>query len=279
VFTRRRGLESKNSTEVLKMLGMETKDEEHNEAYPGVMEPGAPYMKPSLKEPPAQKSWNPRRTANLIGMGAMRGRGTGDSAPLMKPVLWAKPLNEVDSEDIAANVKGKDELNILDFEEQNEILATEECLTVQVAMDSGAIKHVTPPDCLPQGVKVHSGDTRNFQAANGGTIKNYGTAEVTIKGSNDRQANVLYHVAEVTRTLHATGQVCDQGFEVLHTKHGAVTVPEGHLSQFLVADAVVAKYPRRNGGLYVAEFKVTAPKPRPPPNDAGSGFTRPGAPQ
>jgi hypothetical protein len=186
----------------------------------------------------------------------------------MMPVKWAKPPHEV---------KTQDEVHILDYEQGGDILgAEEEYVTVQVVMDSGAIKHVTPPDCLPQGVEVHrSAGMRNFQAANGGSIKNYGTASVTIEGDNQRQANCVYNVADVTRTLHAAGPICDEGFEVLHTKHGAVTVPEGHLSQFLVPDQVVAKYPRKAGGLYVADFKVRAPRNR-AADTPETGFTRPG---
>ena len=246
--------------------------------YPSVMKPGEPYMKPKFRrEDGISSSWNPSRKATLIGTPAVGGRGTGDAAPLMMPVLKAKPPVEAAGRASEGALQKRNELNILDFEQNDEILATEDYITVQVAMDSGAIKHVTPPNCLPGGVQVKSGDQRNFQAANGGTIKNYGTAEVTLQGENQRQANCVYHVADVTRTLHATGQMCDQGLEVLHTRYGAVVVPEGHLSQFLVAEEVRAKYPRKEGGLYLAEFKVSAAKARGPPGDAATGFTRPGA--
>ena len=84
-------------------------------------------------------------------------------------------------------------------------------------------------------------------------------------------------MADVTRTLHATGQICDQGYETLHTKYGAVVVPEGSLSRFLAEDMVVTKYSRKNGGLYLAEFQVTAPKAQAVPGSPEADFTRQGA--
>ena len=175
-----------------------------------------------------------------------------------------------------AEGKINDGVHIVDYETE-EILAAEEVITVQVALDSGAVRHVTPPSCIPEGVHVDGRNTRNFQAANGGTIKNYGQARVSMKGNNQRMSECIYNVADVTRTLHATGQICDQGYETLHTKHGAVVVPEGALSQFLVAEDVVTKYSRKNGGLYVAEFQVTAPKMQAVPGNTEAGFTRQGA--
>ena len=167
-------------------------------------------------------------------------------------------------------------MNIVDYDKE-EILAAEEVISVQVALDSGAVRHVTPPTCIPQGVHVDGRNTRNFQAANGGTIKNYGQARVSMKGTNQRMSECIYNVADVTRSLHSTGQICDHGFETLHTKHGAVVVPEGSLSQFLAEDMVVTKYPRKNGGLYLAEFQVTAPKAQAVPGDPEADFTRQGA--
>ena len=164
----------------------------------------------------------------------------------------------------------------MDFE-PNEILAAEESITVQVAMDSGAIKHVTPPSCIPRGVAVREGNVQNFMAANGGSIKNYGQARVGLESSENKNTEIVYNVADVTRTLHSTGQICDQGYETLSTRHGAVVLPEGALSQFLVAEDVVAKYPRRNGGLYIAEYKVTAPRSSEAQGGPDTGFGGQGA--
>ena len=98
-----------------------------------------------------------------------------------------------------------------------------------------------------------------------------------MKGSNQRMSECIYNVADVTRTLHSTGQICDHGYETLHTKYGAVVVPEGSLSKFLAEDMVVTKYARKSGGLYLAEFQVTASKAQAVPGDPEADFTRQGA--
>ena len=84
-------------------------------------------------------------------------------------------------------------------------------------------------------------------------------------------------VADVTRFLHSTGQICDTNKEVLYTSQGCVVVPADTLSKFLKKEDVLVKYPRR-GGLYVAKMKARAPKT----GGAGggkSGFTRQGGVQ
>ncbi len=162
------------------------------------------------------------------------------------------------------------------FWEDEEVMLTEDVIKVEVAMDSGAIAHVTPPDCIPRGVEVNEGMARNFIAANGGSIKNYGKARVALEDKFKAQSECIYNVADVTRTLHSTGQICDQNFEVLYTKKGCAVVPEGALSRFVQECDVAARYPRKNGGLYVAEFTVTAPKPRGTGGEAAPGFARQG---
>ena len=166
-------------------------------------------------------------------------------------------------------------VNVLDWD-GNDIMNTEECIRIEVAMDSGAIAHVMRPDCVPAGVKVDETHARNFTAANGGAIKNYGKARVEMMDTLSKNRNeCINNVAEVTRNLHSTGQVCDQGFECLHMKEGCAVIPEGTLSKFLKEADVVTKYPRRNKGLYIAEFMVKAPSAQ---GDAKEpGFARQGA--
>ena len=189
------------------------------------------------------------------------GCGTGQAESL--PTLPGKPS--------AGN-----EIAVLDYDEDEEVLLTEQVMKVQVAMDSGAIAHVTPPDCVPRDCPLDESRRRNFTAANGGSIKNYGQARVELVDDKQGQAECVYNVAEVTRTLHSTGQVCDQDFECLYMKQGCVVVPEGTLSRFLEDKDIVTRYPRRDGGLYVAEFTVRAPQLK--QNDGGTpaDFTRRG---
>ena len=211
-----------------------------------------------------EQTWNPARrpgrfTCNEL---TLRGRGTGDAAPLMSPVA-AKPQDDSLG------------LHVIDWEEEDGVLLAEDTIKVEVAMDSGAIAHVTPPSCIPRGVEVNEANARNFTAANGGSIKNYGKARVAMTDRYSKQSECVYNVADVTRTLHSTGQVCDQNFEVLYTKKGCVVVPENTLSMMVQEQNVVAKYPRKNGGLYVAEFMVRAPSAKPDDSNTPD-FTRRG---
>jgi hypothetical protein len=54
-----------------------------------------------------------------------------------------------------------------------------------------------------------------------------------------------------------------------------VVVPENTLSMMVQEQNVVAKYPRKNGGLYVAEFMVRAPSAKPDDSNTPD-FTRRG---
>ena len=172
-------------------------------------------------------------------------------------------------------VQSGQDLNFLNWE-RPEVLLTDDVLRVEVAMDSGAIAHVTPPGCVPAGAKLDAMGAQNFTAANGGSIKNYGETRLSLEDRMKNQMECDYNVADVTRTLHSTGQVCDHDFEVLYTKLGCAVVPEGILSQYLQEQDVVAKYPRKGGGLYVAEFLVTAPKPKDMADGIEAGFARRG---
>ena len=76
-------------------------------------------------------------------------------------------------------------------------------------------------------------------------------------------------VAEVTKSLHSTGQMCDAGLEVLYTDKGALVLPAGYLRQYVERQDVLLTYHREGPmGLYTAVFDVKDPQPE--------GFTRPG---
>jgi len=209
-----------------------------------------------------------------------------DSTRIMKPKCTQQqccgvtgvigiPSDELLSE-TPRRSKAQDGINMLFWEQEEDLLMADDTIKVEVAMDSGAIAHVTPPDCVPRGVEVDEAKVRNFTAANGGSIKNYGKARVAMTDKFNAESECVYNVADVTRTLHSTGQIADQGFEILYTKHGCAVVPEGLLSQHVKDSDIAARYPRRNGGLYVAEFTVTAPKPRAEESAIDPGFARQG---
>ena len=155
-------------------------------------------------------------------------------------------------------------------EENDEVNAAEDVLTVPVALDSGTVEHVAGPAHLPAStpvVKPASGrKSRNFVGANGSHIANYGEAAVEMEQEDETVISGSFHVADVTRPLHSTSRICDSvskscpaGHEVLYTKGEAVVVPEGSFSRFLGQVRRVATY-KRTGGLYVARMKLRTPK-------------------
>ena len=168
-------------------------------------------------------------------------------------------------------------VDVVEFAEgPGEINAADGEVDVYVAMDSGAIGHISPKEAMPAGVNLQTGPNginRDLVAANGGAITNHGTAEVELVTEDDKAFNCTMMVADVTRPLHSTGVVCDTGKEVLHTAKGAVVVPAGSLSKHVTKAMIMARYPRK-GGLYLARYRVRAP--RRPGAAKPAGFTRQG---
>ncbi len=175
-------------------------------------------------------------------------------------------------------------IGTIDYEDEEDdaIMAAEEEIEVDVAIDSGCVCHAVKPGDVPAGVAVTQSPNRrrrNLVAANGSDMENYGDATVEMVQENGHVIGSTLTVTDVTRPLHSTSQVCDtasgacpDGHEVLYTKAGATVVPDGALSRFLGSVRHVANYPRR-GGLYVAKMKIRAPRTRnarttPGPNPA-----------
>ncbi len=159
----------------------------------------------------------------------------------------------------------------------DEINNADEELEVYVTMDSGAITHIGPREAMPRGAELkadENGVTRNFVAANGIEITNHGRTIVEMETPEGQAITCPFQVADVTRPLHSTGQICDAQKEILHTARGAVVVPAGALSRHLRGTKIIAKYPRRNG-LHMGRFKVRNPKGG--NEDRKPGFTRQGA--
>jgi hypothetical protein len=172
---------------------------------------------------------------------------------------------------------GSDILAPLEYEDDDlEINAAEEELTIFVTADSGAVAHVTPPETVPRGAVIDSSAVRgNFVAANGTRIINHGKTAVSLV-SEGKSLNSNFQVADTNRTLHSTGQTCDAGHEVLYMAKGAVVVKAGTLSRFLDNKDVIVKYPRPEKGLYMAEMKIRAPRMLAKKNEAAD-FPRQGA--
>ncbi len=162
-----------------------------------------------------------------------------------------------------------------DEEDDPEILAATNEIDIEVAIDSGAVAHVAGPNHLPGNTPVEQpedGKLRNFVAANGGKIKNFGEADVAMVQDSGQDICNTFQVADVSRPLHSVGVITDTKKEVLFTSAGAVVVPDRALSKFLGTIKAIAKYPRK-GGLYVAKMRAKNPKPKPA---TASGFGRQG---
>ncbi len=197
--------------------------------------------------------------------------GTGDGNHLTSPHSQPSSRGGMYDEDARGDV------DVVEFAEgPGEINAADGEVDVYVAMDSGAIGNISPKEAMPAGVNLQTGPNginRDLVAANGGAITNHGTAEVELVTEDDKAFNCTMMVADVTRPLHSTGVVCDTGKEVLHTAKGAVVVPAGSLSKHVTKAMIMARYPRK-GGLYLARYRVRAP--RRPGAAKPAGFTRQG---
>ena len=159
----------------------------------------------------------------------------------------------------------QEDIGVVEFaEEGQEINLNEEEMEVYVAIDSGACAHIAPKEAMPNGTTIRpypAGMNKNMVAANGGTIDNYGLADVELVNEEGRAIGNTFMVADITRPLHATGQICDTGKEVLLTAKGAAVVRAGTLSRHFRDTKILAKYQRRGpGGLYMGKFKVRVPR-------------------
>ena len=180
-----------------------------------------------------------------------------------------------------------------DDEDDDAVCVADESVEVEVAMDSGAVDHVINPEDLPGGavVKPATGRraNRNFTAANGTPMTNYGEVDVVLEGveeEDDSMANGTFAVTNVTRALHAASRIADDDCSILITKTNC-QVFKGEVK--VTGRTPLTTY-RRKGGLYVRRVKLRAGrmqakktdgggKPQPAPKASGrpaSGFTRPG---
>ena len=144
-------------------------------------------------------------------------------------------------------------------------------VSVEVAVDSGAVDNVVGPDDLPGGVKVEPNKTgKHFIGANSATITNHGMCTTILKDDRGQQIRCPWRVADVTRPLHSVSRITgpeegDGDHDVLFTNKKCVVVPPGVVEKIIATLAIkpITEY-KRKGGLYVAKMKM-------------SGFTRQGA--
>ena len=152
---------------------------------------------------------------------------------------------------------------IMIVEELDEINAVRERTTIRVAMDSGAVKHVTHPSTLPSSVKITPNTTgKHFSGAGGEVIERYGSAEAMLTTAEGREIIIDTNVAEVSRPLHAVSQVTGPADhptgkqDVLFTNKRCVVVQPGVVEHILKYIKPIAQYDR-DGNLYLATMTVS----------------------
>jgi len=174
--------------------------------------------------------------------------------------------------------------------EEDAVCAADEHMETEVAMDSGAVDHVIGPKDLPGSAVVKPAQgkraNRNFTAANGTGMNNYGEVDVVMQGLDDQaEVNGTFAVTDVTRALHSASRIADNDCTIVITK-GDCKVYKGEVK--ITGRTPLTTY-RRKGGLYVRRVKLRAgrmqqttrpttnaqPTARAPAKPV-SGFTRPG---
>jgi len=182
-----------------------------------------------------------------------------------------------------------------DSQEDDAICAADEMVEIEVTMDSGAVDHVIGPKDLPGNAVVKEAQgrraNRNFTAANGTSMNNYGEVDVVMQDADTSEnANGTFAVTDVTRALHAASRIADNNCTIVITKDDC-KVYKGEIK--ITGRTPLTTY-RRKGGLYVRRVKLRAGRmqptarpasngvrnnpPRPQvPGRPASGFTRPGS--
>ena len=187
-------------------------------------------------------------------MGGPLTRHSGKFVNLMFPTLNDNIQHEMQQvESIMMLEEQTDELNII-----------RDTTTVKVAMDSGAVKHVTHPSTLPSSTIINPNQTgRHFSGASGETIEKYGDCMTTMTTKTGTEIAMPWNVADVARPLHAVSQVTGPAdhpvgkHDVLFNNKRCVVVEPGVVEYILQRVKPIAEYVRE-GDLYLAEMQLSA---------------------
>ena len=154
-------------------------------------------------------------------------------------------------------------------DDEHAIMAVNDTIDMEVALDSGSVVHVANPEHFPGNAEVIPNTSgRHFNGANASHIENYGTCLTSLQDTKTMAlVECNWSVADVVKPLHAvckiTGTIEAPKHDVLFTAGRAVVVPHGHVENILRSVKLLMQYDRQ-GDLFVAKITV-------------SGFTRQGA--
>ena len=186
-------------------------------------------------------------------MGAPRTQHSGKFVNHMFPTL---------NDDIQHELQQMEQLMMLE-EQTDELNIVRDTTKVKVAMDSGAVKHVTHPSTLPTGAIITPNNTgRHFSGAGGETIEKYGDCMTTMITATGTEIAMPWNVACVARPLHAVSQVTGPAdhptgkHDVLFNNKRCVVVEPGVVEYILQHVKSIAEYPRE-GDLYLAEMELS----------------------
>ncbi len=158
------------------------------------------------------------------------------------------------------------------------LYVAEETVEIEVTMDSGAVDHVIGPKDLPSSAVVQDSKgrraNRNFTAANGTAMNNYGEVNVVMEDiETQNSANGTFAVTDVTRALHATSRIADNNCTIVFTKDEC-KVYKGEIR--INGRTPLTTY-RRKGGLYVRRVKLRTGRMQPAARPKANGAVRPAA--
>ena len=203
--------------------------------------------------------WEPPLTSCLAkpqaatSMGLQKTHHSGKFVNHMFPTL---------NDDIQYEMQQMENLMILE-EQTDELNIILDTTTIKVAMDSGAVKHVTHPTTLPSSTIITPNQTgRHFSGAGGETIEKYGDCMTTMTTKTGTEIGMPWNVADVARPLHAVSQVTGPAdhptgkHDVLFNNKRCVVVEPGVVEYILQRVKPIAEYVRE-GDLYLAEMQLS----------------------
>jgi hypothetical protein len=169
-----------------------------------------------------------------------------------------------DLEDI---VKAEEAIDLIVQEDDDGLLGELEEVVrrVQVAMDSGACRHVINPEDLPPGaVPAGNPDGKVFHGANNSPIRRYGNVITAMRNASTSMGPVAvpWEAADVSRPLNSVSQTAGPkdgpGLQdVLFNNKTCYVVPAGTVERIMREIKAIAAYPR-HGDLYVADMGLSS---------------------